>query len=301
MAKNNESVSTVRRAKHGGLLTFFFAIVSIIWIAPLFLVLMNSFKKKAFIFRNPFSISANSLSDGWDSYVKGIERAMHGWKNYATAVKLTDFFHAFGYSLFITVASVIIIIICTSMCAWYITRVHNLATKTIYVLCLFSMIVPFQMVMFTLSKFANMLKLSNPLGIVIVYLGFGAGLAVFMFTGFVKGISIEIEEAAMIDGCTPIQTFFRIVFPILKPTTATVAILQAMWIWNDYLLTSLVLNINKYKTLPIAIQYLKQSHGQLDWGAMMAVLVLAIIPIVIFYMVCQKYIIEGVLAGAVKG
>ena len=163
------------------------------------------------------------------------------------------------------------------------------------------MIVPFQMVMFTLSKFANMLKLSNPLGIVIVYLGFGAGLAVFMFTGFVKGISIEIEEAAMIDGCTPIQTFFRIVFPILKPTTVTVAILQAMWIWNDYLLPSLVLNINKYKTLPIAIQYLKQSHGQLDWGAMMAALVLAIIPIVIFYMVCQKYIIEGVLAGAVKG
>ena len=214
---------------------------------------------------------------------------------------MTNFFEAFGTSLFITVASVIVIIVCTSMCAWYITRVHNKVTKGIYMLCLFSMIVPFQMVMFTLSKFANMLKLSNPVGIVIVYLGFGAGLAVFMFTGFVKGIAVEIEEAAMIDGCNPLQTFFRVVFPILKPTTVMVAILQAMWIWNDYLLPSLVLNINKYKTLPIAIQFLKQSHGQLDWGAMMAVLVLAIIPIVAFYLVCQKYIIEGVLAGAVKG
>ncbi len=301
MAKQNQEVSTVRRAKHGGLMTVLFSIISIIWISPLFLVLMNSFKKKAFIFRNPFSISANSLSDGWNAWVEGIERAFHGWTNYGNAVKLTNFFNAFGTSLFITVASVIVIIVCTSMCAWYITRVHNKVTKGIYMLCLFSMIVPFQMVMFTLSKFANMLKLSNPVGIVIVYLGFGAGLAVFMFTGFVKGISLEIEEAAMIDGCNPLQTFFRIVFPILKPTTVTVAILQAMWIWNDYLLPSLVLNINKYKTLPIAIQYLKQSHGQLDWGAMMAVLVLAIIPIVAFYMACQKYIIEGVLAGAVKG
>ena len=204
-------------------------------------------------------------------------------------------------SLFITVGSVALIIICCSMCAWYITRVHTKVTKTIYVLCLFSMIVPFQMVMFTLSKFANLLHLSNPLGIIVVYLGFGAGLAVFMFTGFVKGISLEIEEAAMIDGCTPLQTFFKVVFPILKPTTVTVAILEAMWVWNDYLLPSLVLNINKYKTIPIAIQFLKQSHGQIDWGAMMAVLVLAILPIIIFYIVCQKYIIEGVLAGAVKG
>lgn len=296
-----QEVSTVRRAKHGGLLTGLFIAVSMIWIAPLFLVLMNSFKKKAFIFRNPFSISANPLSDGWDAFVEGAERAFHGWTNYANAIRMTNFFEAFGTSLFITVASVIVIIVCTSMCAWYITRVHNKVTKGIYMLCLFSMIVPFQMVMFTLSKFANMLKLSNPVGIVIVYLGFGAGLSVFMFTGFVKGIAVEIEEAAMIDGCNPLQTFFRVVFPILKPTTVTVAILQAMWIWNDYLLPSLVLNINKYKTLPIAIQFLKQSHGQLDWGAMMAVLVLAIIPIVAFYLVCQKYIIEGVLAGAVKG
>lgn len=296
-----QEVSTVRRAKHSGLLTALFMVISLIWIAPLFLVLMNSFKKKAFIFRNPFSISANPLSDGWDAFVEGVERAFHGVTNYVNAIEMTDFFETFGTSLFITVASVIVIIVCTSMCAWYITRVHNKVTKGIYMLCLFSMIVPFQMVMFTLSKFANMLKLSNPVGIVIVYLGFGAGLAVFMFTGFVKGIAVEIEEAAMIDGCNPLQTFFWVVFPILKPTTVTVAILQAMWIWNDYLLPSLVLNINKYKTLPIAIQFLKQSHGQLDWGAMMAVLVLAIIPIVAFYMVCQKYIIEGVLAGAVKG
>lgn len=301
MAKKSEAVSSVRKAKHGGLLTTFFAILSIIWVAPIFIVLLNSFKRKAYIFRNPFSISSNSLSDGWDKFVKGIEKAMVGTLNYSNAIKKTDFFHAFGYSLFITVASVIVIVICTSMCAWYITRVHSRFTKGFYLACLFSMIVPFQMVMFTLSKFANILHLENPVGIVLVYLGFGAGLAVFLFTGFVKGISLEIEEAAMIDGCNPLQTFFRVVFPILKPTAITVAILQAMWIWNDYLLPSLVLNINKYKTIPIAIQYLKQSHGQVDWGAMMAVLVLAIIPIIVFYLFCQKYIIEGVLAGAVKG
>lgn len=299
MAK--EQVSTVRRSKHSGLLTVLFSIISVLWLSPLFLVLLNSFKKKAFIFRNPFSISANSLSDGWDKFVEGIDRAWFGTKNYINGIKLTNFFEAFGTSLFITVCSVVVIIICTSMCAWYITRVHNKVTKAIYTLCLFSMIVPFQMVMFTLAKFADILGLSNPAGIIIVYLGFGAGLAVFMFTGFIKSISLEIEEAAMIDGCNPLQTFFMIIFPILKPTTVTVAILQAMWIWNDYLLPSLVLNINKYKTIPIAIQFLKQSHGQLDWGAMMAVLVLAIVPIVAFYMVCQKYIIEGVLAGAVKG
>lgn len=301
MAKTNEQVSAVRRSKHSGLLTVFFTFLCALWISPLCLVLLNSFKKKAFIFRNPFSISANSLTDGWDKFVDGIDRAWFGWKNYANGIKMTNFMDAFGTSLFITVASVVVIIVCTSMCAWYITRVHNKVTKAIYTLCLFSMIVPFQMVMFTLAKFADMLGLNNPVGIIIVYLGFGAGLAVFMFTGFVKSISLEIEEAAMIDGCNPLQTFFMIIFPILKPTTVTVAILQAMWIWNDYLLPSLVLNINRYKTLPIAIQYLKQSHGQLDWGAMMAVLVLAILPIVAFYIACQKYIIEGVLAGAVKG
>lgn len=301
MAKSKEQVSTVRRAKHGGILTVLFSVISILWIAPMLVVLLNSFKRKAYIFRYPFGFSANSLSDGWDKYMKGAKQIFCGTLNYTNGLKATKFWNCFGNSLFITVCSVAVIILCCSMCAWYIVRVHTKFTKFMYIMCLFSMIVPFQMVMFTLSKFANMLHLSNPVGIIVVYLGFGAGLAVFMFTGFVKGIALEIEEAAMIDGCNPIQTFFLIVFPILKPTTVTVAILQAMWIWNDYLLPSLVLNVNKYKTIPIAVQYLKQSHGQIDWGAMMAVLVLAIAPIVAFYIVCQKYIIEGVLAGAVKG
>ena len=224
-----------------------------------------------------------------------------GLENYVNGIKKTGFVDAFWTSLFITVLSVAIIILCTSMCAWYISRVKNKFTTGLYFLCLFSMIVPFQMVMFTLSKLADMLHLGNPLGIVVVYLGFGAGLSVFMFCGFVKSIPLEIEEAAMIDGCTPIQTFFRIVMPILKPTCITVAILQAMWIWNDYLLPYLVLDMTKYKTIPIAVQYLRGGYGSIDMGAMMGVLVLAIIPIIIFYLVCQKYIIEGVVAGAVKG
>ena len=301
MAKKDDNVCTVRRAKHGWVLTVFFSILSVLWISPILVVLLNSFKRKAYIFTHPFSPSAVSLSEGWDKFVDGIHRAMCGWLNYSNGLRKTNFWSCFGNSLFITVGAVLAIVICCSMCAWYITRVHTKVTKAIYVLCLFSMIVPFQMVMFTLSKFANILHLSNPVGIIVVYLGFGAGLSVFMFTGFVKGISLEIEEAAMIDGCTPLQTFFRVVFPILKPTAVTVAILQAMWVWNDYLLPALVLNVNKYKTIPIAVQYLKQSHGQIDWGAMMAVLVLAIMPIIIFYVICQKYIIEGVLAGAVKG
>ena len=299
--KKQSEISAVRRAKHGGILTVIFAIVSFLWISPILIVFLNSFKRKAYIFTHPFSPSANSLSEGWDKFVSGIERSMCGWLNYSNGIRKTNLWGCFGNSLFITVGSVALIILCCSMTAWYITRVHTKATKAIYVMCLFSMIVPFQMVMFTLSKFANILHLSNPVGIIVVYLGFGAGLAVFMFTGFVKGISLEIEEAAMIDGCSPLQTFFKIVFPILKPTTVTVAILEAMWVWNDYLLPSLVLNINKYKTIPIAVQFLKQSHGQIDWGAMMAVLVLAILPIIVFYIICQKYIIEGVLAGAVKG
>lgn len=299
--KKEEQVSAVRRAKHGSLLTILFSVISVVWIAPVLVVIMNSVKRKAYIFKSPFSISIYKLSEGWEKFWKGAEKAFCGTLNYKNAIQKTNFFESFGYSMFITVLSVALIILCCSMCAWYIVRVKTIFTKSMYVLCLFSMIVPFQMVMFTLSKFANLLHLSNPLGIVVVYLGFGAGLSVFMFTGFIKSISIEIEEAAMIDGCTPLQTYFRVVFPILKPTAITVAILQAMWIWNDYLLPSLVLNINKYKTIPIAIQYLNQSHGQIDWGAMMAVLVLAIVPIVIFYMFCQKYIIEGVIAGAVKG
>ncbi len=301
MAKGNEQVSAVRRARHGGILSLIFAIISILWISPMLVVLLNSFKRKAYIFRYPFGFSTNALADGWDKFMDGARQIFCGTLNYKNGLKATNFFACFGNSLFITVFSVAAIVLCCSMCAWYIVRVHSKFSKFMYLMCLFSMIVPFQMVMFTLSKFANMLHLSNPVGIIVVYLGFGAGLSVFMFTGFVKGISIEIEEAAMIDGCNPVQTFFRIILPILKPTVVTVAILQAMWVWNDYLLPSLVLNINRYKTIPIAVQYLKQSHGQIDWGAMMAVLVLAILPIVIFYIVCQKYIIEGVLAGAVKG
>lgn len=276
-----------KKAKHGTLLTVIFSVLSLVWLFPIFLVLINSFKKKAYISRQPFAIPKDKMYVGIENYINGIEK--------------TGFFQAFGWSLFITVLSVLAIIVCTSMCAWYICRVKNVVTSTMYYLCLFSMIVPFQMVMFTLSKIANMLHLSNPVGIILVYLGFGAGLAVFMFVGFVKSIPLEIEEAAMIDGCTPIQTFFQVVMPILKPTCITVAILQAMWIWNDYLLPYLVLDIRKYKTIPIAVQYLKGGYGSVDMGAMMGALVLAIIPIIVFYMACQKHIIEGVVAGAVKG
>jgi raffinose/stachyose/melibiose transport system permease protein len=288
MAKNNDNqVSAVRRAKHGGLLTAFFCILAVLYVYPIFLVLINAVKKKGFIMKAPFSLPNKQSYAGMQNFISGIEK--------------TNFFAAVGNSVIITVGSVLVILICTSMCAWYITRVQNKLTKTIYMLCLFSMIVPFQMVMFSLSKLANMMHLSNPIGIILVYLGFGAGLAVFMFCGFVKSIPLEIEEAAMIDGCTPIQTFFQVVFPIMKSTTITVAILQAMWIWNDYLLPYLVLDLKKYKTIPIVIQYLKGGYGAVDWGTMMAMLVLAIIPIVIFYAICQKYIIEGVVAGAVKG
>ena len=276
-----------RKAKHGGVLTFVFSLISVIYVFPIVLVLINSFKKKAYISRKPFAIPSGKMYVGLENYVNGIKK--------------TGFIDAFWTSLFITVLSVAVIIICTSMCAWYISRVKNKFTTALYFLCLFSMIVPFQMVMFTLSKLADMMHLGNPLGIVVVYLGFGAGLSVFMFCGFVKSIPLEIEEAAMIDGCTPLQTFFRIVMPILKPTCITVAILQAMWIWNDYLLPYLVLDMTKYKTIPIAVQYLRGGYGSIDMGAMMGVLVLAIIPIIIFYLACQKYIIEGVVAGAVKG
>lgn len=279
--------SSVRQAKHGWVLSLLFSILSVVWVIPIVIVVMNSFKLKAYINRYPFKIGFGKMFVGLANYTEGIRKI--------------DFFKAFGYSLFITVLSVGAIVLCTSMCAWYITRVKNALTKSIYMLCLFSMIVPFQMVMFTLSKLANILRLGNPVGIILVYLGFGAGLAVFMFCGFVRSIPLEIEEASMIDGCSPIQMFFQVVFPILKPTAITVAILQAMWIWNDYLLPYLVLDIKKYKTIPIAIQYLKGGYGSIDWGAMMAMLVLAIIPVIIFYAICQKYIIEGVVAGAVKG
>ena len=288
MAKNNDSqVSAVRRAKHGWVLTTFFSALAVLWLYPIFLVAINAIKKKAFITRNPFALPDDRSYFGFTNFLNGIEK--------------TNFWSSALNSTIITVGSVFVIVLCTSMCAWYITRVNDKFSNGIYTLCLFSMIVPFQMVMFTLSKIANLLHLTNPIGIIIIYLGFGAGLAVFMFCGFVKSIPLEIEEAAMIDGCTPLQTFFQIVFPIMKPTTITVCILQAMWIWNDYLLSYLVLDLKKYKTIPIAVQYLKGGYGSVDWGTMMAVLVLAIIPVIIFYVACQKYIIEGVVAGAVKG
>lgn len=276
-----------RKTKHGPFWTALFSIIAVLYVSPILIVCMNSFKKKVYISKRPFEFPDEKMFVGLQNYISGIQKI--------------GFFEAFANSLFITLASTAVIIICTSMCAWYITRVKNKFTTGIYFMCLFSMIVPFQMVMFTLSKIANMLHLSNPVGIVVVYLGFGAGLSVFMFCGFVKSIPLEIEEAAMMDGCNPLQTFFRVVLPILRPTVITVAILQVMWIWNDYLLPLLVLDMKRYKTLPIAIQYLKGGYGSIDMGAMMAMLVLAIIPIIMFYLVCQKYIIEGVVAGAVKG
>lgn len=288
MAKRvKDDVSHVRKAKHGWILTLFFSLLSVAYMYPIVLVFINSFKKKAYISRKPFAIPTGKMYVGLENYINGIEK--------------TGLIDAFFVSLFITVCSVLVIVICTSMCAWYITRVKNAVTGTIYYLCLFSMIVPFQMVMFTLSKLANMMRLNTPWGLIVVYLGFGAGLSVFMFCGFCKSIPLEIEEAAMIDGCTPIQTFFRVVLPIMKPTCITVAILQTMWIWNDYLLPYLVIDLKRWKTIPIAVQYLRGGYGSIDMGAMMGVLVLAIVPIVVFYLVCQRYIIEGVVAGAVKG
>lgn len=276
-----------RKTKHGALLTTIFSIISVVYMFPILLVLMNSFKKKAYISRKPFAIPSGKMYVGLDNYFRGVKQA--------------NFFEGAKWSLVITVGSVFLILLCTSMCAWYIVRVKSIVTSAIYYLCLFAMIVPFQMEMFTLSKLANTLKLNTPWGLWIIYLGFGAGLAVFMFTGFVKSIPLEIEEAAMIDGCNPLQAFFGVVLPIMKPTCVTVAILQTMWIWNDYLLPYLVLDLKKYTTIPIAVQYLKGGYGSVDMGAMMGVLVLAIIPIIVFYLFCQKYIIEGVVAGAVKG
>ena len=271
----------------GILATLFFTLVSIVFVAPIFIVLINSMKSKTFINLETFKLPTE------ESYV--------GLENYKTAITQYDFLKAVGWTLFITVFSVAVILICCSMTAWFITRVKNVFTKMIYLLCVFSMVIPFQMVMFTLSGTADSLHLNTPWGIVIVYLGFGAGLAVFMFCGFVKSIPLEIEESAMIDGCNPLQTYFKIVFPVMKPTAISVAILEAMWVWNDYLLPYLVLDIKKYKTIPIAIQYLKGGYGAIDMGAMMAMIVLAIIPIIIFYIACQKHIIEGVVAVAVKG
>lgn len=261
-------------------------LLAVAFIMPVLIVLINSFKTKFSISQTPFLLPDKTN-------FAGIE-------NYTTGITNTGFISAFGWSLFITVFSVAAIIIFTSMTAWFIVRVKAWYTTALYYAFVFSMIVPFQMVMFTMSKMANVLRLDNPLGIILIYLGFGSGLSVFMFTGFIKSVPLEIEEAATIDGCNPAQTYWQVVFPVMKPTVITVAILNTMWIWNDYLLPYLVIG-RDYKTIPIAIQYLKGGYGSIDMGAMMAMLVLAIVPVVIFYLFGQKYIIKGVAAGAVKG
>ena len=260
----------------------------VVFLYPIMFIVINSFKGKFFISQNPFALPTAETFAGLTNYINGLEK--------------TGFFSAMGWSFFITILSVAVIIFFTSMTAYYITRVKSKATNVLYYLFVFSMIVPFQMVMFPMVKLADTLNLSNPLGMVALYLGFGSGLSVFMFSGFIKSIPLEIEEAAMIDGCNPLQTYFHIVLPILKPTSITVAILNARWVWNDYLLPYLVIGLStKYKTIPVVIQMLVGSNGNRDMGAMMAMLVLAIIPIVVFYLACQKHIIEGVVAGAVKG
>ena len=284
--KKDMELKYVPKKKNNGLLYVILFVLSILFLAPIFIVLYNSFKGKLYISRTPFALPNATTFSGIDNYINGIEK--------------TGFISAFGWSVFITVFSTAVIVLFTSMTAWYITRVKSKLTSFLYYLFVFSMIVPFQMVMFTMSKIANMLSLDNPFGIIIIYLGFGAGLSVFMFSGFVKSIPIDIEEAAMIDGCNPIQTFFLIVLPLLKPIAITISILNVMWIWNDYLLPTLVLG-SDYRTLPMAVQYLRGGYGAVDMGAMMAMLVLAIIPIIVFYLVCQKHIIEGIAAGAVKG
>lgn len=267
--------------------TVFFTILCFSWVLPVLIVLMDSFKSRTYISLEPFTFPT--------------EQTFVGLENYVQAIDYYGFLDAVGWTVFITVGSVFVILICCSMCAWFITRVANRFTNGVYLLCVLSMVVPFQMVMFTLSLVADRLGLSTPWGIIIVYLGFGAGLAVFMFCGFVKSIPIEIEEAALIDGCSPIRTFFSVVLPIMKPTYISVAILQAMWIWNDFLLPYLVLDTTEYKTISIVIQFMKGSYGRVDMGAIMAALIMAVIPVVVFYLLCQKHIIKGVAAGAVKG
>ena len=270
-------------------LTCVFAVLSIIWMIPIFEVVINSFKSNNFVNLDPFALPNEESFVGMANYIKGMT-----FGNY-------PFMKSVFYSLFITVVSVILILLCCSMSAWYIARVNSLISKVFYYLCLFSMIVPFQMVMFTLTFTADQLNLNTPYTIPIVYLGFGAGLAIFMFIGFVKGLPLEIEEAAAIDGCGPIRTFFNVVFPMLRPTLISVGILELMWVWNDYLLPYLVLDRTKYMTIPIHVQYLKGSYGTVDLGATMAVIMLSIIPIIVVYMFAQKHIIKGVAAGAVKG
>ena len=288
MAKTKvSSFHAEKRANN--ILTAFFVLLSIAYLYPIFIVLLNSFKSNAAINTDTFALPNANTFMGLQNYIKGMT-----FGNY-------PFYRSVEYSVVITVLSVALILLCTSMAAWYISRVGSTLCKIAYFMFVFSMIVPFQMVMFTLSKTADTLKLNTPWTIPVIYLGFGAGLAVFMFSGFVKSIPLEIEEAAAIDGCGPVKTYFSVVLPMLKPTLVSVGVLEIMWVWNDYLLPYLVLDRTQYMTIPIHIQYLKGSYGTVDMGATMALILLAIVPVVVFYLSCQKYIIKGVAAGAVKG
>ncbi|MCI8956935.1 MAG: carbohydrate ABC transporter permease [Eubacterium sp.] len=279
----------MKNIKRGKWLTLIFSILTLVYISPIFIVLMNSFKANTNVKTDTFAWPSGDMFVGWANYLKGFT-----FGNY-------PFLKSVLFSFVITVLSTILILFCTSMAAWYIARVDSKICRIIYYLFVFSMIVPFQMVMFTLSKTADTLNLNTPWTIPIVYLGFGAGLAVFMFTGFIKGLPLEIEEAAAIDGCGPLRTFFVVIIPMLRPTLISVGILEIMWIWNDYLLPYLILDRTEYMTIPIHIQYLQGSYGSVDLGAIMALIILSIIPVILFYLTCQKYIIKGVASGAVKG
>ncbi len=285
--KKRGSLSSERRVKT--LWTIIFTVIAVAYVLPIITVLINSFKLNTFVKTETFAIPNAETFAGWENFIKGMT-----FGNY-------PFWKSALYSTVITLVSTALILICTSMAAWYISRVDSKLCRIIYYLCVFSMVVPFQMVMFTLSKTADTLKLNTPWTIPVIYLGFGAGLAVFMFVGFVKSIPLDIEEAAAIDGCGPLRTFFLVVVPMLKPTMISVSILEIMWIWNDYLLPYLVLDMTKYRTIPIHIQYLKGSYGSVDLGATMALILMSIIPVIVFYLTCQKHIIKGVAAGAVKG
>ncbi len=285
-----QAQQTLTSEKHGKTaLAVIFAIICFIWVLPVVAVVINSLKLNTYVKTETFALPTAESFAGWQHFITGVT-----FGNY-------NFWMAAGCSALITVLSTCLILFFCSMAAWYIARVNSKFCKIIYYLCIFSMVVPFQMVMFTLSKTADTLNLNTPWTIPVIYLGFGAGLAIFMFTGFVKSIPLEIEEAAAIDGCGPVRTFFCVVLPMLKPTLISVGILEIMWVWNDYLLPYLVLDINKYRTIPIQIQYLKGSYGTVDLGATMALILMSIIPVIIFYFACQKYIIKGVAAGAVKG
>ena len=279
---------TAKDRRINSVLSVVLTIVCILWMYPVFMILMNSLKtERAITTTHAFELPTAETFVGLKNYIYGIAEM--------------DFLSSLWHSFIITISSVALILLCCSMCAWYITRVQGVLSKGMYYLCVFSMIVPFQMVMFTLAKTADTLKLNNPYNICIIYLGFGAGLAVFMFTGFVKSMPIAIEEAAMIDGCNPLQIFFKVVCPILKPTMISTAILETMWVWNDYLLPTLVLDIKQYRTIPMAIQYFRGSYGKVEMAPMMACIMITVIPVIVLYLACQKYIIDGVVAGAVKG